>query len=174
LADGQYVQVISASEVLLYYTHQNPDKLRITLRVTLDKKVAEVLNYCRPILPDQCERPTWPSPPPFYSTLQLRQPGAPQPPRGPHVFTPPVLMRPCRGFSRSKYLRAPAVAFPAATNAWGTRIESGARYSAVHSFVMIYGELRNRFDRPCKPNLTARASHFHPAPLALVRLRAAS
>ena len=34
LADGPFVQVIPASEVLLCYTHQNPDKLRITLRVT--------------------------------------------------------------------------------------------------------------------------------------------
>ena len=33
-ADGAYVQVIPESEVLLYYTHKNPDKLRITLRVT--------------------------------------------------------------------------------------------------------------------------------------------
>ena len=33
-ADGPYVQVIPESEVLLYYTHKNPDKLRITLRIT--------------------------------------------------------------------------------------------------------------------------------------------
>ena len=32
--DGPYVQVIPESEVLLYYAHSHPDKLRITLRVT--------------------------------------------------------------------------------------------------------------------------------------------
>ena len=35
------------------------------------RKVAEVLCYCRAIPPDHCERPTWPSSNPFYSTPTL-------------------------------------------------------------------------------------------------------
>ncbi len=34
LSDGPYVQVIPNSEVLFFYSHKQPDKLRITVHIT--------------------------------------------------------------------------------------------------------------------------------------------